>query len=213
MAQLFDENGVAVEAFTAEELKAKQEEAIAEHLKNNPDKSSEVSRLQTELADANAKLADAEKAGGNDGQKERLKAAKELAEEALKAGMSKFENEVRELRETITAGTKNKVLAALSKGDAAAKEKIELRYNSLMKTGDYKNDEAGITQALTDATTLVTGNKPAPSFMDNMSGAGERGAAQGGANAAPESENSKAMRAALGIKDADAAKYGNKPAV
>jgi len=32
MAKLFDANGNEVEAFTPEELKAKQDEAIAEHL-------------------------------------------------------------------------------------------------------------------------------------------------------------------------------------
>lgn len=209
MSKLFDENGAEVEAFTAEELKSKQEEAIAEHLKNNPDKSDEIEKLKADLADATEKL---KESGMSEGQKERLKKAKEDAEGKLADTVGTLTKEIADLKETFTSTTKNKVLTALSKGDTTVKEKLELKYAALMKTGEYKPDEAGITAALTDAATLVMGSKPQPGFLDNMSGAGERGAPQARGNATPETENSKAMRAALGIKDADAAKYEGKVA-
>lgn len=212
MAKLFDVDGKEVEAFTADELKKKQEEAVAEHLKNNPDKSDEVTKLQTDLADAQKKLKDAEEGGSSDQQKARLKAAKDEAEKSLATITEKLTQEVNLLKDTFIGGTKSKVMKALAKGDKDLEAKIELKYSSLMKTGDYKTDEAGITQALTEATTLVTGNRPAPNFMDNISGAGERGAPQKNGNAQPETENSKAMRQAFGISDKSAEKYGGTDA-
>jgi len=210
MAKLFDAQGNEVEAFTPEELKAKQDEAIAEHLKNNPDKSGEVDKLKKDLDEATKKLKEAEDGGMSEGQKARLKAAKEEAEGKLTETVATLTKEIADLKETFTSGTKNKVLSALSKNDPDVKAKIELKYASLMKTGDYKSDEEGITQALTEAATLVIGSKPVPGFLDNISGAGERGAGGNPKGDVPESENSKAMRTALGIKDADAAKYEGK---
>lgn len=206
MAKLYDINGNEVEAFTPDELKTKQEEAVAEHLKNNPDKSAELTKLQAELEDAKSKLVEANK-GGNDQQKARLKEAKEVAEAALKSVTDKFTGEISALKESLFAGTKGKVMKAISKGDKDLEAKLDLKYQSLMKTGEYKNDEAGITQALTDAATLVTGSRVAPNFMDNISGAGERGATQKNGASVPESDNAKAMRNAFGISDKDAAKY------
>lgn len=209
MVKLFDVDGKEVEAFTAEELKAKQDEAVKEHLKNNPDKGAEVTRLETELADAKLKLEKAEKGGdgSSDQQKARLKEAKEAAENALKETVEKFTGEINTLKETITGGIKAKGLKALSKGDKDLEAKLELKYSSLMKSGDFKSDEAGITQALSEAATIVMGSKPAPNFLDNVSGAGERGAQQKEGDKQPETENSKAMRNVFGISDKVAEKY------
>lgn len=205
MAKLFDVHGNEVDAITAEELKEKNEEAIAEYLKNNPDKTSEVNKLKADLDELNKKL---EEGGMNEGQKARLKADKDAAEAKLSEKEQAFMKEISDLKDMFTGGIKNKALDRLSKGDKDVKEKIELRFNSLMKTGDYKNDEAGITQAMTEATLLATGSKPAPGFLDNASAAGDRGDYQDPSKGTtPESDNSKSMRAALGIKDSDAAKY------
>jgi hypothetical protein len=207
MAKLYDIDGNEVEAFTPEELKAKQDEAVAEHLKNNPDKSAELDKLRTELADATKKLEEAAK-GGNDQQKARLRSEKEAAEAALKDVTDKLSGEINALKETFTAGTKNKIMNALTKGDKDLQAKIDLKYNSLMKTGDYPSTEEGIAQALSEAATLVTGSKPTPNFMDNISGAGDRGATQKPGEAKVETPNAKAMRNVLGITDKDAEKYG-----
>ena len=206
MAKLYDVDGNEVEAYTADELKSKQEEAVAEHLKNNPDKSAELEKSKKDLEDATKKIEELGK-GGNDQQKARLKADKEEAEKALKDMTDKLTGEINTLKETFTAGTKNKVLTALTKGDKELTEKIDLKYKSLMKTGDYTNDEAGITQALTEAATLVTGAKPAPGFMDGISSAGDKGLPQRNTSKGPETENAKAMRSVLGISDKDAEKY------
>lgn len=208
MAKLFDVDGNEVEAYTQDELKAKQEEAIAEHLKNNPDKSAEVEKLRADLEAAKKKIKESEDGGGaSDQQKARLKAAKEEAENALKTTIEKFSSEVNALKETITSGTKNKVMKALSKGDKDMEAKLDLKYKSLMKTGDYDNTEEGITKALTEAATIVMGAAPAPNFLDGMASAGDRGLPQKGGAGKPETENAKAMRSVLGISDKDAEKY------
>lgn len=207
MAKLYDVNGNEVEAFTPEELEAKKKEAIDEYVKTNPDKSAEMTKLQSDLDAAKKALEDAGK-GGNDQQKARLKEAKDVAEAALKDVTDKFTAEVASLRDSLTSGTKNKVMKALSKGDKDVEAKLDLKFKSLMKTGDYPQTEEGITQALTEAATIVNGAAPTPGFLDNMSGAGERGAPQGNQKAQPETDNSKAMRQAFGISDKTAEKYG-----
>jgi len=206
MAKFFDANGKEVEAFTTEELEAKRREAVDEYLKSNPDKSAEVTKLQADLAEATRKLEEAQ-GSGNEDQKKRLKEGKESAEAALKEVTEKFTAEIQSLKDTMVSGTKTKIINALSKGDRDLAAKIELKYSSLMKTGDYKLDEAGITQAMSEAATLVTGSRPAPGFLDNMSGAGEKGSPQKPGEARPESENAKAMRNVFGITDQAAEKY------
>ena len=206
MAKFFDANGKEVEAFTAEELESKKKEALDEYMKNNPDKSAEITKLQSDLAEATKKLEEAQ-GGGNEDQKKRLKEGKDAAEAALREVTEKFTAEIQSLRDTMVSGTKTKIINALSKGDKDLAAKIELKYNSLMKTGDYKLDEAGITQAMSEAATLVTGSRPAPSFLDNMSSAGDKGTPQKLGETKPESENAKAMRNAFGITDQTAEKY------
>ena len=202
----YDADGNEIDVFSKEELETKQKEAVDAHLKENPDKSADFEKLQKELDDAKAKLEEAEKGGMGEGQKERLKKAKEDAEGALKETVGNLTKEIADLKNTFTSNTKNKALAALAKGDADLQAKIDLRYTSLMKTGDYTSDDEGITRAMTEAATLVLGSKPTPGFMDGMSGAGERGSGTQKGGNATESENSKAMRKAFDITDANVAK-------
>jgi hypothetical protein len=207
MAKLYDVDGNEVEAFTPDELEAKKKEAVSEYLKSNPDKSAELEKAKKDLDDATKKIEELGQ-NGNDQQKARLKSEKEAAQNALKEMTDKFTLEINSLKDTFVAGTKNKVLTALTKGDKELQEKIDLKYKSLMKTGDYTNDEAGITQALTEAATLVTGAKPTPGFMDGMASAGDKGLPQKNSPKGPETENAKAMRSVLGISDKEAEKYG-----
>lgn len=206
MAKLFDVDGKEVEAFTADELESKKQEAVKEYMVKNPDKSAEFAKLQTDLDTAKKALEESGK-GGNDQQKARLKEAKDAAELALKEVTEKLSGEINSLKETFTSGTKNKAMAAVTKGDKDLEAKIDLKYKSLMKTGDYPQTEDGVKQAIAEAATIVTGKSVAPNFMDNMSGAGDRGAPQGEQNKKPETENSKAMRTAFGISDKTAEKY------
>lgn len=204
MAKLFDQDGNEVEAFTKDELEAQKKAALDQYLKDNPDKSGEFTKLQTQVTDLTTKLAEAEKNGMNEHQKNRLKADKEAAEAAVKDLKENFTRQITELKDTFFGSTKAKIVKALTKGDKDLTDKLELKAKSL--TG-YPDTEEGIAQKYQDAFILATGNKPAPNFMDNMGGAGDKGNSQQHNSATPETDNSKAMRAAFGITDKDAEKY------
>ena len=209
MAKLFDDKGNEVEAYTAEELKAKNQEHLDAYLKDHPDQSDEVAKLKQDLEDAQKKI---DEAGGEmpEGQKQRLRDAKDAAEKKLNDTVTELTTKIKTMEENFVGGIKNKIINAISKGNPDVKAKLELKFNTLMKSGEYKNDEAGITQAMTEAATIVMGAKPAPSFLDNISGAGERGAGTGNDANKPETDASKDQRKALGISDAEAAKYSNE---
>lgn len=209
MAKLYDVDGNEIIAFTEDELKTKQEEAVQEFLKKNPAQNEDVEKLKKELADAQVKIKEAE-AGGNasEQQKARLKAAKEEAEGKLASTVENLTKEMNALRDAVVGSAKAKGMKEFSKGDKELQEKIELKYNSLMKSGDYQNNEEGIIKAISDATTLVTGTAPkVPGFLDNMSGAGSKGDSQKNNGVSIESDNSKDMRKVFGISDKDVEKY------
>lgn len=213
MAKLFDKDGNEVEAYTQAELDAKKKEALDEYIKNNPSKAAELDKLTKDLEAANAKIKEFE--GGNgggddDAQKKRLKDAKTAAEEALKTATEGFRKEMDEFKTSFLNGHKTKVLDKLSKGDPELKKKIEFEFDQYSEGKKAPTSEVELTERLTKAFTIATGNKPIPNFMDSMSGAGTRGDGKNGGSGSaqePESENSKAMRKALGITDQDVEKF------
>lgn len=208
MPKLFDKDGNEVDAFTADELKAKQEEAVAQYLKDNPDKSTELTEATQKITDLEKQLADG---GMSEGQKQRLLKEKEDAEKQRDEATENLSKDIAKLKETVIGTPKKKALEALSKGDKEVRDKLEAKYDSLMKTGDYTEDEEGVLKAMSDAATLVNGTKPAPSFLDGVVGAGVRGESRGNESAPVETENSKAQRKVLGISDQDVEKHAPKP--
>lgn len=208
MAKLFDANGKEVEAFTSEELEAKNKEALEEYKKANPDKTGELTQAQKDLETANNKIKELETAGGSDEQKKRLKQEKEDAEKKLGEVTDKLTKDMAALKDSIFGSQKTKILDKLSNGDVELRKKIELEYDGFK--GEASN-EVEIQTRLVKAATIVTGNKPAPNFMDGMSNAGPKGT-HDGAGKPVETEEAKAQRKALGISDQDAEKFAPKPA-
>ena len=194
MAKFYTAEGEEVEAFTAEEVKSHPE----------------FVKLQESLTAAEQKVKDAEKPGMNPDQKQRLKQQAEEAEKALESFKTEMSKKFEALSTNFVSGIKDKAIAKLSKGDKEVAEKIQLKYQSLIKTGEYVEDEAGITRAMADAATLVQGSRPAPSFMDNMSSAAGAGAPGTPGGNAVISESAKGLGKALGISDEDYKKYGDK---
>jgi hypothetical protein len=211
MAKLFDEYGNPVEdhqAFTAEEVAALQKEAVDKYVAENPNKTAELAEAEKKVADLTKKL---EEGGGMpDGQKRRLLDEKKVAEEALKEVTDKFMKEVTTLKENLFGSVKSRALNTLSRGNKESAEKIEAKYQSLMKTGEYPDSEEGIQRAMTDAATLVMGSRPAPGFLDNATNTGGMRGDGAGKDNAVESDNSIAMRKAFGISDEDAKKFTPK---
>lgn len=196
MGKFYDADGNEVEAFSTDELKTHPE----------------VAKLQQDLLEAQNKIKESENGGMNENQKKRLKQDAEDAKTALETFKKETEEKFSSLQNNLTSTIKGKALATLSKGNKDASEKIDLKFQSLMKTGEYTNDETGITKAMADAATLVNGARPAPSFLNNLTGAGDRGDGGKipGADGSTESEGAKAMRGPLGITDADIKKYEGK---
>lgn len=194
MAKYYDADGNEVEAFTAEELKT------------HPD----FVKLQKDVEDAQKKLD--ESGNASEGQKKRLKEERDNAVKAFEEYKSNTDTRFNQLEEKLISGTKAKVMANFSKGNKELAEKLDVKYQSLMKTGEYQTDEEGISRAMADAYTLVNGSKPSPSIMNNITSAGDRGdGASGNQSGKVEfTENGKGMGKMLGITDEDIKKYGDK---
>ncbi len=208
MGKLFDEQGNEVEAFTQEELEAKQQEAVDKYASENPSKNDELETAKSELEEANKKLKEyGEANGGDDDQKKRLKEKAKTAEEKLDDVTTKFTQELKDLKEGILSGHKTKILERLSGGDKEIEEKI--KFEAEKYSGDPAN-EIELEQRLTNAATIVNLATPIPNFTDNLSGAGNRGDKQAHEINKPENDNSKAMRNVLGITDEDVQKYGSQ---
>lgn len=201
MAKLFDADGKEVEAFTADELEAKKTEALEEYKAANPDKSSELAKLQDDLKKATDALA---VSGGDEGQKRRLKEEKEAAETALTTGLANLKKEFDDYKGSVVGGVKETILSKLTGGDKDLRAKIEFKANSL--TG-YPETPEGIAAKLQDAYTLATGNKPTPSMMDGMASGGAKGDGGAGPKSSGETENSKAIGTALGVNPESVKKY------
>lgn len=191
MGKLYDADGNEVEAFTAGELKTHPE----------------MVKLQTALIEAEKKAAEGGKEM-SEGQKTRLKQEAEAAKTALETFKTDMEKKMSDFQNSVFSGLKTKALNAFSKGDKDASEKINLKYESLMKTGEYTSDEAGITKAMADAATLVSGSRPAPNLMNNITSAGDRGENNPVNRGKEATEGEQALRKPLGITDEDVKKYG-----
>ena len=212
MAKYFDKDGAEVEAFSEEELVEKNKEAIAEYLVANPDKSDALKTATDALAVAEGKIKEAEEAGGGEGseeQKKRLLSEKNDATKALEELKTSFTKEIGELKDGFFGSAKTKIIGKLAGDDVELKAKIELEYDKFK--GDPAN-EVEIQERMANAFTLATGNSPAPNFMDGVSGASVKGVEQPHESKAPETDNSKNMRNAFGISDADAEKHGGPDA-
>lgn len=214
MAKLFDANGNEVEAYTEDELKAKQDEAVQNYLKENPDKSDELKTAQDALAVANNKLKEFEegKGGGEETedqkkQKERLKTERDEALAAVEEVTKTLTKEISDLKTNFIGGNKSKVLSKLAGGDAELLKKLETEYDGF--AGEANTEEEIVARA-SKAFTIVKGTAPAPNFMDGMSNGTDRGVDQQHGTATQETDNAKNMRKVFGITDQDAEKYAPK---
>lgn len=203
MAKFYNEKGEEVEGYTKDELEARTKESIEEFAQNNPDKSADLQKAQDELLAANAKFKELEEMGGSEGQKKRLKAEKDEAQNKLAEVEKKLTGEMKALKDSIFGGRKTKVLDALTKGDVELRKKIELEADSFK--GEPAN-EIELEQRLVKAATIVMGNKPQPNFMDGMSHGGTRGV-DDKRGVTQESDNAKEMRKVFGITDEQAKKF------
>lgn len=197
MPQYFDKDGNEVEAFTAEEVTAREKAAAEAAVKDNP----QLKTLQEQL-DATKK----ELEGFKD---------KDLNFANLKQSKEETEKKVKELQEQITAveqgsvkQMKSDVFDLLSDGDKDVREKLEKEYETFR--GDPKTRDEIISQAK-KALSIV---KPTavPGAFDAFNIGGGRPPVSGGDKGKEfvPSPELKQVANNLGISDEDFKKYGGQ---
>lgn len=152
------EDGTEIETYTQEELDAQKAEAIEAFKTENPDKTEELTSLQTELETAREeleKLKSVDKSVSHF-KKETIEAQKKV-EEITKQFDEKLNNVKREVLEGVMQNHKSKTLQALVGEDEELKKKVELEYGRL---SDVASTEDQITKKLKDAYLLATAKEP-----------------------------------------------------
>ena len=207
-----NEKGEEIEVFTAEETAERikdaetkaAEAAVNQYKEQNPDKADEVDKLKNDLADAQKRLDEAEK-GDNKGQVERLRKERDEALSKVDTVVKDITKKIDDLTNAQIKETEEEFLNRLSGGNVEMKKKIKLEFDN------YKPNEKSkdaIKQRMLVAAQIVTGAKPKPDMMDNISGGGERGNGNGGGSSKVElTQNQKAIGNVLGITDKDRENY------
>lgn len=195
-----EEIEVFTEAEVAEKAKVEADKAVEAFKASNPDKTSEVTELQTKLKKAEEDLLAG--SGGNENQITRLREAREKAEKALEQATTGFRKELDEFKKEVVGDTKGEMLDRLSGGDAKLREKIELEFDNYRPNDLSKK---GVRERLEKAFQLVSGTVPKPGILDGMASGGYRG--EGGGYRPSEKKetnaNEKAIGSALGVTEAD----------
>lgn len=210
-----NDKGEEIEVFTAAEVADREKaatdaaatKAVDDYKAANPDKAEEITKLKTELEKAQKDLEDAEKDGDKDGQVNRLRKERD---EAI-AKVDKVVNDITKRFDDFTNSsfneTKDDLLNRLSNGNAEIRKKIEFEFDNYKPTDKTKK---GVQERMAVAAQIVTGKKPQPSFMDNISGAGDKGGSGSGHHDKPPTEptpNQIAIGKVLGITPKDRENY------
>lgn len=149
--------GVEKEVFTQEELDAQKQTAIEDFKKANPDKSDELTKLQTELKTKDEELKGLKDKDFNFGN---LRKEKEILEGKIKDLTTSVDEKIGSVKKEILEGVmldhKNDILNKLSGGDKELLEKIKLKYDKDLGSVTAATKEE-ITKKLSDALLLATG--------------------------------------------------------
>ena len=195
-----DAEGNDVEVFSAEELEAKQQEAIEAFKIENPDKTAELAELQEKVRETEEKLA---KVGDKDYNFKALEKSKNDAEKKLEdftRGIDEKINTVkREVLEGVMQDHKNDTLKALSGGDAELEKKIEFHYKRL---GDVASTKTEISNKLKDAWVLATTKEP-DGMNASIYGSGNVGRININSQSSKFSAEEKELGAKFGLNEAD----------
>lgn len=214
-----NEVGEEVEVYTAAELEERSKtaatdaatKAVEEFKKQS---NTQVETLQTQLADAEARLQAAEdkdeEDGGNTGQVMRLRKERDEANKKLTEWQTTMEKKLQDAVEGTQKNTKTEILDAYARGDAKLREKLEF-FNDKFK--DNPTDAKGWKERMDEVYLLAT-KKPAPNILDGITSGGSRGVydnpvTQPGSKQ-PPTQNAKNLGKLFGLTDADWEKYHGK---
>ena len=201
MSEIINKDGVDIEVFTQDEIEQHKIDAIEAFKAENPDKTEELTSLQTELETANAeleKLKSVDKSVSHF-KKEATEAQKKV-EEITKSIDEKILNVKREVLEGVMSDHKNDTLKALAGGDAELEKKIEYHYKRL---GDVASTKAEITNKLKDAYVLAAKQEAPDAVNMNVFSSGGVGRLNIKSNNPQFSAEEKELGAKFGLKEED----------
>ena len=151
-----NEDGSESTMYSEEELQAQRDAALEEYKANNPDKSEELTSLQTELAEKEEELKGLKDKDFNfsnlrkerDDLKEQIDNFPGVVDE-------KITNAKKEILEGVMKDYYNETINSLTGGDEDLKKKIEYQYKRL---GDAAATKEEISKKMRDAYVLATGD-------------------------------------------------------
>lgn len=148
------EDGSEETVYTENEIKEREEtartEAIDNYKKENPDKSDEITRLQTDLATAQEDLKKYESKDTNFGN---LRKIKDDLEEKVKNLTSTIDEKV---KEGIQSQSVEQSIQNLAGGDEETEKKIKYEFEVTL-SGVKPKTQAELTKKIQDAYRLATG--------------------------------------------------------
>jgi len=207
MVELFDKEGNVVEAFSAEELQAQKDAAIEEFKQANPDKSSELEILQSQLREKEDELV---KLRGKDTNFENLRKQKNAAEKAAEELRREIDEKIGAVKKEVLDGVMkdhyNETIGVLAGNDEELKKKIEFHYNRLQDSAVTKDE---VSKKLRDAWVLAT-------KLDDPGALNSSVISSGGVsklnikNTQKFTPEEKAIGAKFGLSEKDFETYGGK---
>lgn len=210
MPEKIEKDGKEIEVFTAQEVQDQKDAALDEFKKANPDKSEEITKLQTDLKNKEDELKGLKEKDFNFGTLRKEKAELETKINALTGEVdSKITKAKNEILEGVLRDSYTENLNKLSGGDKDLQAKIELQYKRL---GDSAATKEEIAKKLTDAFVLATGGatKPLDGFSSSGAGRPNFGNQSGGTKLTNEEKamaQELAARGGMTLTDKDLEKY------
>ncbi len=209
-----NDKGEEIDVFTAAETeeriqnaqKEAAEKAVQDYKTANPDKADEINKLKTDLEQAQKDLEEAEKGDDKDGQVKRLRKERDEALDKVNTVVTDITKKFDEFTSSGLLEVKDELLTRLSNGNVEMRKKIELEFDNYRPNDKTKK---GIQDRMAVAAQIVTGTKPKPGFMENISGGGDKGNGGGGnnSNKTELTPNQKAIGNVLGITNKDREDY------
>ncbi len=209
-----DADGKDLEVFTAEEVKAQNDAALAAYQQEHPDQSAALQAAEEAKVAAEKALADAAAAGG-DTKDENIKGLR-TALATANANIEKVKTDalaaIESVKNAPTEEYRAELLANVARGDKTVQEKIEIRYKEL--SGMPSNTKAEVRARMEAATKLAVDNYT-PGMLDGgvtgMGARGNGGMPRAGGNEVHPNENAAAIASALGITEEQAKAHAPKP--
>lgn len=205
-----DKDGNDVEAFTEEEVKAREAAALELYQKEHPDQTADLTKAQADLKVAQDTLKAAEEAGGDDKNKNFAALRKQVTDAT--AAMEQVKKDslaaIEAAKNIPTQEYKTELEDLLGGKDKELKEKIQIRYKEL--SGMPEGNKKEVRARMEAAFQLAAGRTAATILDGGVASAAARGSGGLPEAGGTESENSRAQRSVLGISDADAKKFAPK---